>query len=74
MQRVPLSRKHSALRHFIKIHTVNLEQQWHKEKTIFKECMCILSFREVTPNLLHLEIQTGTLEPVTVWGQWKPDS
>lgn len=31
--------------------------------------MCILSFREVTQSLLQLEIQTGTLQPVTFEGQ-----
>lgn len=40
---------------------VHLAQQYHKQKMMFKEDLCILSFREVIQSLLlHLEIQTGT--------------
>lgn len=51
-----------------------LKQQWHEEKTTFKEGICRLTFRKVTQSLLNVEIQTGTSQSVTFRRQWQPDS
>lgn len=72
MQSAQLPRNPSAQRHKKFTETITKSNSATKRKLNLKDDLSLKT--NVTLSLLHLELPTETLQPVTFKGQWKPDN